>query len=896
MGYPPCMRRHSIGYNEEEVLHLAESARRLLKRQKKALHAGHYEGETSLKILGRMAVFPVIPTRISRLHELAYNLWWSWNAEAQSLYQTIDAALWKRSGHNPVRLLREVTPERLNTLATDRAFLAQYDQVLQAFDTYLQSAQTWFGQTYPELRNQTIAYFSMEFGLHESLPIYSGGLGILSGDHCKEASDLGLPLVGVGFLYPQGYFSQRINADGLQEADYNKLHFSEVSAIPALTPDGTEVVISVDLPGRTVYAKVWKIQVGRIPLYLMDTDVAPNAPNDRVLAAHLYGGDHEMRISQEIVLGIGGVRALRAIGLKPALWHMNEGHAAFLGLERIRELVAEEGLSFAEAREAVAANAVFTTHTPVPAGNDAFGLDLIDRFFSGYWGQLGLSRDQFIDLARQDQSWGPSFSMTVLALHLANQHNGVSKLHGDVSRRMWQFLWPGVDIDEVPITSITNGVHTATWLAPDMAALYDQQLGPAWRQSLDHSQTWEPIINTSDEALWATHCQLKAELITYVRERVRQHRLRLGEGARQVEEATTLLDPQAFTIGFARRFATYKRATLIFRDLERSRRLLLSPDRPVQIIFAGKAHPADEPGKALIQQVYRLSRQPGFAGRIVFLEDYDMEMARKLVSGVDLWLNNPIRPYEASGTSGQKASLNGVPNCSILDGWWVEGYNGKNGWAFGEQREYQNAELQAEADALALYAVLEQEIIPLFFERDAQGIPQGWLRVMKEAIRTITPQFSMQRMVKEYTDQYYIPGEQQYQRIAQDHYSLARSLAAWKQQVIQAWPQVGIWATGPTEGQVAIGQSIDVTAYLRLAGLRPEDVLVEVVYGQDEDGHLRGTTYQRMEQDGQEQDGSYRYRTRILPQSGGSFVYGVRALPTHPALLDRHEMGLVHWA
>ncbi len=849
-----------------------------------------------MKILGRMAVFPVIPTRINRLHELAYNLWWSWNAQAQDLYRTIDTDLWERSGHNPVRLLREVAPERLNALATDRTFLAQYDAVISAFDDYMNEKRPWFAQAHPELQGQTIAYFSMEFGLHESLPIYSGGLGILSGDHCKEASDLGLPLVGVGFLYPQGYFSQRLNADGIQEASYNKLHFSEVSATPAVGPDGAEVVISVDLPGRKVYAKVWKLQVGRIPLYLMDTDVEPNAPNDRVLAAHLYGGDQEMRVSQEVMLGIGGVRALRALGLKPAVWHLNEGHAAFLGLERIRELVAEQGLTFNEAREAVAANSIFTTHTPVPAGNDAFNLDLIDRFFSSYWGQLGLSRDEFMSLARQDQSWGQSYGMTVLALHLSNQHNGVSALHGDVARRMWQFLWPGVDVEEVPIGSITNGVHTATWLAPILATLYDRQLGPAWRQQLDQPETWEPIMAAPDKDLWETHCRLKAELIDYARKRSKQHRLRLGEGATQIQEAGTLLDPQTFTIGFARRFATYKRATLIFRDLERLRRMLVSSNRPVQIIFAGKAHPADEPGKALIQQVYRLSRQPGFSGRIVFLEDYDMDMARKLVAGVDLWLNNPIRPHEASGTSGQKASLNGIPNCSILDGWWVEGYNGKNGWAFGEQREYQNAELQAEADALALYAVLEQEIIPLYYDRDAQGIPHGWLRLMKEAIRTVAPEFSMRRMVKDYTERFYVPGAKHGQELTQDHYNRARSLAAWKHKVLSAWPQVGIWASGPTEGQIAIGQSIDVSAYLRLADLKPEDVLVEVVYGHDEDGHLIGSIYQPMEQDGQESDGAYRYRTRLLPQSGGSFVYGVRVLPTHPALLDRHEMGLVRWA
>jgi starch phosphorylase len=843
-----------------------------------------------------MAVFPVIPARINRLHELAYNLWWSWNADAQSLYQSINPALWESSTHNPVRLLREVAPERLQELEKDTSFLAHYDRVMSTFDAYMKPKETWFSRAHPEMQGQTIAYFSAEFGLHESLPIYSGGLGILSGDHCKEASDLGLPFVGVGFLYPQGYFIQRINADGVQEATYDKLHFSEVSATPALAPDGSEAVINVDLPGRKVYAKVWKIQVGRIPLYLMDTDVDPNGPNDRDLSARLYGGNHEIRISQEIVLGIGGVRALRALGLKPAVWHMNEGHAAFLGLERARELVAEQKLSFYEAREAVAANAVFTTHTPVPAGNDAFGIDLIDRYFSGYWGQLGLNRDQFIELARQDQSWGQSFGMTVLALRLSSQHNGVSALHGEVSRKMWQFLWPGVDAEEVPITSITNGVHTATWLAPALAVLYNRQLGPDWQQHIDDIKTWEPIKQADDATLWETHHKLKEELIRDVRERIKRHRLRLGEGALHIHEAETLLDPNALTIGFARRFATYKRATLIFRDLDRLRRLLNAPGRPVQIIFAGKAHPADEPGKALIQQIYRLSRQPDFVGKIILLEGYDMAMARKLVSGVDIWLNNPIRPYEASGTSGEKASLNGVPNCSILDGWWEEGYNGKNGWAFGEQRDYQNPELQSEADALALYTVLEQEIVPLYYARDAQGIPVGWLQVMKEAIRTVASQFSMARMVKEYTERLYIPAVQQGQQVTGESYALARSLAEWKQKVARAWPGVAIWATGPTEGQIAIGEAIAVNAYLRLPDVRQEDVAVEVVYGRDDDGKMRDPVVQRMEPDGREDNGNYRYRVQLSPNTGGSFIYGVRVLPTHPALPDRHEIGLVLWA
>ncbi len=849
-----------------------------------------------MKVYGRVTVFPIMPPKISRLYELAYNLWWSWHPEALALYKKLDPALWEEVGHSPVRLLSEVQPVLLERAANDAEYLERYDSVLREFDRYMHPGpeETWFAQTYPEYTDQVIAYFSAEFGLHEALPIYSGGLGILSGDHCKEASDLNLPFVGVGFLYPQGYFRQHITRDGVQEAFYDKLHFSEAPATPALGPDGNEVMIQVELPGRRIHAKVWKVQVGRIPLYLMDTDVPPNAPGDRELSARLYGGDREMRIAQEIVLGIGGVRALRALGIQPAMWHINEGHAAFLSLERCRELVVS-GLSFNEAREAVAANTLFTTHTPVPAGNDTFSYELVDKYFGSFWGQLGLSRDQFMNVAREDHGWGPTYGMTVLAIGLTGYHNGVSKLHGDVSRAMWQFLWPGVDPDEVPIESITNGIHSPTWIAPEMNALFKRYMGEDWAEHVDEPALWDGINKIPDEELWQVHVQRKRALIDYTRQHLRGHHLRLGEGALQMAEFDKMLDSNALIIGFARRFATYKRAALIFRDLERLQRIVNDPARPVHIVFAGKAHPADGPGKALIEQVYRSSRSDAFRGKVIFLENYDINMARYLVSGTDLWLNNPIRPHEASGTSGQKASLNGLPNFSILDGWWAEGYNGENGWAIGEEREYHDPAVQDEADSLSLYRTLEEEIIPLYYDRGADGLPHRWLAVMREAIRTCAPTFSMRRMVKEYTTRFYVPGIQQGMRIAQNHYELARVLAAWKDKVRQAWSSIELYAEGQRDGQLSLGEGIDMRAWVRAENLRPEDLTVELVYGEARDDQVVVQHALPMEYSRRELDGSLRYDLRLQPPESGSIAYGVRALPNHPALVNKHELGLIRW-
>ncbi len=851
-----------------------------------------------MKVFGRMTVFPIMPARINRLYELAYNLWWSWHSEARALYRTLDSELWDHVGHNPVRFLSEVEPKRLEEAAQRTKYLKEYDSVLRDFDHYMNPGpeDTWFLTTYPELANHVIAYFSAEFGINEALPIYSGGLGILAGDHCKEASDLGLPFVGVGFLYPQGYFRQHITREGVQEAFYDKLHFSAAPAVPACSPDGNEVIISVDLPGRKVHAKVWKIQVGRVPLYLMDTDVEPNAPADRELSARLYGGDREIRISQEIVLGIGGVRALRALGITPAVWHLNEGHAAFLNLERCRELVAA-GLSFNEAREAVVTNSLFTTHTPVAAGNDTFGFDLIDRYFGSYWRQLGLTREQFVDIAREDHGRGPVYGMTVLALHLTGYHNGVSALHGAVSRKMWQFLWPGIDADEVPIEYITNGIHTFSWLAPEMNVLFGRYLDSDWGKYVDQPEFWdEHIANIPDEELWSVHMRRKQALVDYTRRHLLWQHLRLGEGSVQMSEFESMLDPNAFVIGFARRFATYKRATLIFRDPKRLARILNHPERPVQIVFAGKAHPADEPGKALIEQVYRFSRSDQFRGKVVFLENYDIEMARYLVSGTDLWLNNPMRPHEASGTSGQKAALNGQPNCSIRDGWWAEGYNGNNGWAIGEEREYHDPEAQAEADSLSLYRVLEEQIIPAYYDRGPDGLPHRWLATMKEAIRTCVPAFSMRRMVKEYTTRFYVPGIRAGIEMEESRYEKARVLARWKERVRQNWPKLELFVEGRREGQLSLGEGLDVTAWVRTDGLQKEDLVVELVYGEARDDLILPDQTLPMNYIKKELDGSMRYAIRLRPAESGGVGYGVRVLPTHPALPGKYDMGLVRWA
>lgn len=849
-----------------------------------------------MNLLGRVSVFPVLPARIEGLRELATNMWWSWNPEAQALFTALDKPLWEQVYQSPVRFLSEIDQDKLDAAATDTAFTAAFDAVQVKFKAYLGQTETWFTQTYPEHREKVIAYFSAEFGLHEALPIYSGGLGILSGDHSKSASNLDLPFVGVGLLYNQGYFRQQLRADGMQEALYDKLNFSELPIVPARGADGGDVVIHVELPGRVVFAKVWQVQVGRISLYLLDTDIDRNTTEDRRFSAQLYGGDHDMRIAQEIILGIGGVRALRALGINPSAWHMNEGHSAFLGLERIRELVQQQGLSFAEALEAVAASTIFTTHTPVPAGNDAFAFQLMEKYFNRFYPQLGIGRDEFLSLARQDSHGTSLFSLSVLALRLSRQANGVSALHGEVSRRMWKELWVGVPAEEVPIGSITNGVHTETWIAPALRPVFEKHIGVDWRDALADLPRWEKIRDVPDAELWAVRQQLKRDMVEFLRHRLRAQRLRAGESVSRVLETDTMLDPDALIIGFARRFATYKRATLIFRDAARLEKAMNGEGRKVQLVFAGKSHPADQPGKEFIQKVVQWARVEGFTGNVVFIEDYDMNVARHLVHGCDVWLNNPRRPLEASGTSGQKAAANGCLNFSVLDGWWCEGFNDVNGWAIGEEREFADLTEQDDADAMSLYHTLENEIIPLFYDRDANGIPVGWLKRVKDAIATLTPMYSTHRMVQDYANKLYIPAMQHGERLAANNYAVAKQYAEWKGMMSFNWHHVYVEVSPLELDKVQVGEPIDIVARVKTGGLSPSNLNVEIYQGREGKGALRDVEIVPMSMAEQLGDGSFKFKGVFTPKKGGSYIYGVRVVPNHDIQKNKHELGLIRWA
>jgi len=699
-----------------------------------------------------------LPKRINNLNELSYNLWWTWRQEARELFKAIDRPLWKSTGHNPVKLLRQIASYRLVAAAENSAFLQKYDSVIDHFKSDLSGEQTWIHKKRPHMAKYIIAYFSMEFAFHNSLPIYAGGLGVLAGDYLKEASDLGLPVVGIGFMYPQGYFQQHISNEGWQEEIYQELNFSEAPITPVLTEQKDRVKIEVELDSRTVSVAAWQVNVGRVKLYLLDTKLEENTPSDQQLTARLYGGDSEIRLQQEIVLGIGGVRMLRALGIEPLIWHANEGHAAFMMLERCREFT-DKGLDFQEAVNKVRATTIFTTHTPVPAGNDAFTHSLVEKCLNGYWSTVGLDRDAFLKIGTQESD-STSFNMTVFGLRMAQYRNGVSELHGAVCRRMWHSLWPGIEEKDVPICSVTNGIHVTTWVAPQMARIYEKYLGNDWITRHDDPAIWENIENIPDGELWTTRLWLKNKLISAMQNRARKRWVENCGSPVPVVTTGALLDCEVFTIGFSRRFTGYKRASLILHDISRLKRMLRDELRPVQIVFSGKAHPNDEHGKHLIQEVYNIARDPEFGGRIAFVEDYDIRMAHYIVPGVDVWLNTPRQPQEASGTSGMKAAVNGVPHLSVLDGWWYEGYNGANGWAIGDDITFDDPEEQDNADANALYHLLEAKIIPLYYDRDVNGIPHGWIGVVRQAIRSCSPLFSAKRMVKEYTRQMYEPAAQ----------------------------------------------------------------------------------------------------------------------------------------
>ncbi|NLG26296.1 MAG: glycosyltransferase family 1 protein, partial [Chloroflexi bacterium] len=698
----------------------------------------------------KFTVVPSLPPKLAPLHELAYNLWWSWNLEAAELFRRLDDALWESSGHNPVLILGRISQDRLMAAANDDGFMAQLARVYQSFTNYVNTRDTWYVKS-GGTPNMSVAYFSAEFGITECLPIYSGGMGILSGDHLKSASDLGIPLVGVGLLYQEGYFRQYLNADGWQQESYPINDFYSLPLQRVMDAEGQPLRIQVEYPGRLVTAQIWRAQVGRVPLYLLDTNLAENRPEDRDITDQLYGGDLDMRIRQEIMLGIGGIRALTALGIRPTVCHMNEGHSAFLGLERIRAAMQERKLSFAEARQLTMAGNVFTTHTPVPAGIDLFPQHLMDYYFAEYAQQLGLDRESFLNLGRRSNTPNDEpFSMAILALRVAGHTNGVSKLHAEVARSMWHDLWPQTPLSEVPITPITNGIHSRSWISDDLSSLYTRYLGPGWIERPVDPAVWKRVDLIPDEELWRTHERRRERLVSVARTRARRQLERRGAPPQDIKVASEILNPDILTIGFARRFATYKRATLLFSNVERLAAILNNPERPVQLIFAGKAHPRDNPGKEFIRRLVHYARQDELRRRILFLEDYDMSLARYMVQGVDVWLNTPRHGKEASGTSGMKAAQNGALNLSTLDGWWVEGYAPETGWSIGRGETYEDENYGDQVEANALYDLLEKEIVPLFYDYGGNGIPRGWIAKMKGSIREIAPVFNTHRMVQQY--------------------------------------------------------------------------------------------------------------------------------------------------
>ena len=695
-----------------------------------------------------------LPKRINGLTELAYNLWWSWHEEARDLFKYLDRPLWKAKGHNAVKLMQEVAPYKLVAAAQNTVFLKKYDSVMRDFRNDMQGDDTWLAVQYPHFLNSGVAYFSLEYAIHNSLPIYAGGLGVLAGDYCKEASDLGFNMFGVGFMYPQGYFQQYISADGWQEEAFEQLNFDESPISPVYDDNGERMIIEVPLNSATVHVGLWQLNVGRVKLYLLDTNIPENSPPQCDLSARLYVGERETRLQQEIILGIGGVRALRKLGIDIEIWHANEGHTAFMMLERVRELV-EFGLDFDKAADMVRQTSIFTTHTPVAAGHDVFDIGLIEKYFNNYWNALGLDKDRFLQLGVVEPDHN-NFNMTALALRMANLRNGVSQLHGRVCRQMWNSLWPDTAEDEVPIGSITNGIHVPTWVSPKMANLYKQYLGDDWLIKHDDPALWEHVLDIPNEEIWEARRWLKYKLIRAIKDRIR---IRWREDSIEPIQALAmgaLIDAEVLTIGFARRFTEYKRSALILNDFERLKRILQNELLPVQIVFAGKAHPNDIQGKQFIQDIYNVAKNPELGGRIAFIENYDMHMARYLIHGVDVWLNLPRPLQEASGTSGQKAALNGVPHLSVLDGWWYEGYNGSNGWSIYNETESPYSPMQDKADAEQLYELLEEKIIPLYYERDIYGIPHSWIRVIKESIRSNAPLFSTRRMTKEYGEYMYL--------------------------------------------------------------------------------------------------------------------------------------------
>ena len=825
--------------------------------------------------LKEFLVRPALPASISRMSELAYNLLWSWDHTIRGLFRRLDPTLWKTCGHNPILMLGRVPQATLERAAADPRYLALYRRACERLDSYLQRVES-------QDQEKLIAYFSMEYGLVECMPIYSGGLGILSGDHLKASSDAGFPLVGVGLLYQKGYLQQSLNPDGWQQERNPVNDFYTLPVRPVRTEDGGELLVAVKLPTGVVHIKVWHMDIGRVMLYLLDTNIPENDRIEhREITDQLYGGDIHTRMRQEIVLGIGGLRALRALKLKPTAYHMNEGHSSFLAIERMRLLIEEQGLDFEEAFEACRANNVFTTHTSVPAGIDLFDSGLLYEYFGEYCRESGIPYDKFLTLGRQNPSnHHEPFSMAIAAFKTSAFRNAVSCLHRQVSQEMWQELWPKLPVWEVPITSITNGVHLPTWLNGDLAQLYDQYLQPDWRERYPDPKIWDLVQDTPNQELWEAHRRRKRNLVSFVREYVVASAVGRKASVAEQRRLSEVLEPDTFTIGFARRFATYKRATLLFRDVARLKRLLTNRDMPVQIVIAGKAHPKDLPGKTLIREIVQLSRDPEIAKHIVFLEDYGIQVARELVQGVDLWLNNPRRGEEACGTSGMKAGINGVLNLSILDGWFDEAYEISGGWAIGDREPY--SQDQDEIHVRAIYSMLENEIVPMFYGYREEGVPEDWVRRMKQSLMHLSPQFNCQRMVGEYMSQLYDPAHEAFLDVSRNGFLPAREKARWNEEVTRVWDNVTFVELGPGPvGSVLTGRPIPIRTVLNLAGLTPKDVRVEAVVGRvGVNGNLEETqvmTLPAVDKDGP----AYVFMKEFVPHQTGRLGYSLRVSPNH---------------
>jgi starch phosphorylase len=788
-----------------------------------------------LKNFKTFVTLPNPPKALEPLVEIMRNMWWCWNTQAVELFRRMSRELWEKNNHNPTAMLAFAGQELLESLASDDSFISNMQRVHDDLKRYMEM-DTWYKQNCQKYKNLSFAYFSTEFAIHESIPIYSGGLGVLSGDHLKSASDLGLPLVGVGLMYRYGYFKQHLNSEGMQQEEYEMNHFSRLPLERVKNSDGTTLIVDVIFPNnQVVHIRAWKLQVGRVPLYLLDTDFDANPQHVREITGELYGGNRDMRIRQEIILGIGGARLLKALNIEPDVIHINEGHSAFLLYERMRHFVKDKGLSFKEAFEMVKNACVFTTHTPVPAGNEVFDTSLVLAYLESMCSDLGISRDELLQLGAFPLKYGEkqsSFSMTIFALRLACKANGVSRLHATVAREMWSPLYPGLPKKEIPITHITNGIHTNTWISYEFSTLFDRYLGSNWRDDpADHS-IWERVSSIPDAELWRAHERRKERLVTFARERLKSQMERRGLSKKAIEHIDEVLDSDALTIGFARRFATYKRADLMFRDLERFRAILVNKNKPVQLIVSGKAHPQDLLGKKLIQKIVDFANDNELKGKIVFLEDYDMNVAHYLVQGVDIWLNNPLRPQEASGTSGMKAAINGVLNFSILDGWWCEGYNGDNGWTIASIDKFLDREYQDDVDSRSIYETLEREIVPLFYDRSADGMPRGWIKKMKSAMQSLGPVFNTNRMIEEYTRRFYIPASIGGSEMKADDFALARKRAQWDNKIAQNWHQIKIVSYNDTmKYEMKLDETVTINARIYLAGLMPDDVCVQVYSG-----------------------------------------------------------------